>query len=314
MSNVSGQGTVFNLPNYAGMLFTADAVNTPILTAIGGLNGGKTTDNFEFSCGQTYSNGDASQPSITETASLTAPTAVGVVRSQISNVTQIFHEKVSVSYVGLSNNGRLQGMNTEGARNGVASEKDFQIACALQRIARNIEYSIINGEYNKATASGEANKTRGLLELCASNNTVDASSEALSKALMDELFTEMFDNGATFSNCVIFTGATQKKRISDIYGYAPTDRNVGGTNIKQIETDFGNIGVALNRFMPSGTILVAEMSALAPVFQPVPEKGNFFYEELAKSGASEDGQIFGQFGLDHGAGFLHGSITNLATA
>lgn len=313
MSNVSGQGTSWNLPNYSGMLFTADAVNTPILTAIGGMNGGKITNNKEFACASEYSLGDASQPTISENASLTAPAATGVVRGQTTNLTQIFQRKISVSYEALANNGRMAGINTVGQVNNVTNEKDFQIACALQSIARDIEFTIINGEYNKATSVSEVDKTRGLLEVCESNNTVSASDAELSKDLIDELLTEMYDNGAIFSNCVVITNGTQKKRISEIYGYAPTDRNVGGTNIKQIETDFGNLGVMLNRFMPKDTILIAEMSVLYPVFQPVPEKGNFFYESLAKAGASEDGQIFGKFGLDYGASFLHGSLTGLAT-
>ena len=88
-------------------------------------------------------------------------------------------------------------------------------------------------------------------------------------------------------------------------------RNIGDTNIKQIETDFGNIGIALDRFMPQTAVLAVEMSAVRPVFQPVPGKGNFFYEELAKTGASEKGQIFGQFGLDHGPAFLHLSLIHI---
>jgi hypothetical protein len=124
----------------------------------------------------------------------------------------------------------------------------------------------------------------------------------------------MFNNGAYFQNLVIFTGGSQKQRISDIYGYAPTDRNVGGVNIKQIETDFGNIGIVLDRMVPADKIGFFELSDVTPVFQPVPMKGNFFYEELAKTGASEDGQLFGQIGLAHGPAFLHGSITGLATA
>ena len=100
--------------------------------------------------------------------------------------------------------------------------------------------------------------------------------------------------------------------LSSLYGYAPMDRSVGGVNIKQIETDFGSFGIALNRFMPADTLLLADMSVIDPVFQPVPLKGNFFYETLAKTGASEDGQIFGQFGLDHGVATVHGTITGLA--
>jgi hypothetical protein len=39
-----------------------------------------------------------------------------------------------------------------------------------------------------------------------------------------------------------------------------------------------------------------------------------FYEPIAKLGAGEQGQIFGQIGLDHGPGIMHGSITGLATS
>lgn len=314
MANVSGTGTVWNLPNYAGDLFTADSTNTPILSAIGGLTGGVQTENFEFSTDSQYSLPEAKQPEITETASLTAPTAEEIVRTQNTNVTQIFHEKVSTSYVRESNRGRMSGLNTAGQQSNVqTTEKDWQIARKLEKIARDVEYTIINGVYQKADSAATANKTRGLLALCGGDGgtKVDGKNAALTKALMQQLFKAMYDAGAVFSNMVLYVGSTQKQIITDIYSYAPEDRNVGGTNIKQIETDFGNIGIALDRFMPQTAVLAAEMSVLAPVFQPVPGKGNFFYEELAKTGASEEGQIFGQFGLDHGPAFMHGAITGL---
>lgn len=314
MANQKGTGTTWNLPNYAGDLFTADAVNTPIFSAIGGMTGGVQTDNFEFPTDSQYSLPVAAQPAITETASLTAPQAEEIARSQNTNVTQIFHEKVSISYVKESNRGRMSGLNTAGQQNNVQStEKDWQIARKLEKIARDIEYTIINGVYAKATSADVASKTRGLLALCGGDGgtKVDGKSAVLTKALMQQLFKAMYDAGAIFSNVVLYVGSTQKQIITDIYSYAPTDRNVGGTNIKQLETDFGNIGIVLDRFMPQTAVLAAELSVMAPVFQPVPGKGNFFYEELAKAGASEEGQIFGQFGLDHGPAFMHGAITGL---
>ena len=82
MANITTTGTVWNLPNYAGELFTADAVNTPILSAIGGLTeGGMQTEDFEFPTDSQYNFPEAAQPAITETASLTAPAPVGIVRS-----------------------------------------------------------------------------------------------------------------------------------------------------------------------------------------------------------------------------------------
>jgi hypothetical protein len=318
MAQVSGQGTIWNLPNYAGELFTADLINTPILNMLGGLtNGGLQTFNFEFPTASEYDFPTAAQPALTETASLTAPTATQAVRVQEKNVTQIFQQAVSLSYEKLANRGRLSGINTVGAVNNVGDELAFQIDYNLKLIARNVEYTIINGAYQISTNAGVANKTRGLLAACdlTGGTSVDASNVALSKDLLQKLFRDMFGAGAMFMNPVILVNGLQKQRLSDIYGYAPEDRNVGGVNIKQIETDFGNIGVAdAHRFMPAGTLALVDMEVVKPVFQPVPDKGNFFYEELAKTGASENGQIFGKFGLDHGPAFAHGKIVNLATS
>lgn len=50
-----------------------------------------------------------------------------------------------------------------------------------------------------------------------------------------------------------------------------------------------------------------------PVEQPTPGKGNFFLEELAKTGAGTKKQIFGQIGLDHGPEWYAAKITGLST-
>ena len=89
-TNVTGQGNTWNLPNFAGDLFTADPVNTPFLTAIGGLTGGMQTDDFEFPTDSQYSFPQAQQPAISEQASTTAPTATSFVREQNTNVTPDF--------------------------------------------------------------------------------------------------------------------------------------------------------------------------------------------------------------------------------
>lgn len=314
-ANVSGTGTVWNLPNYSGELFTSSQINTPFLTMIGGLTGGGVqTANFEFATYSDYDLPTAAQPAITETASLTAPAAEEITRGQATNVTQIFQEKISISYAKQSNGGRLSGLNTAGQQNNAPSEKDFQIARKLEKIARDANYTFLNGVYQVATSAAVANKTRGIFQLASTTNTLAAAGAALDKAKLDALLLQMFSNGAKFQNMVLFTNGFQKQKISSIYGYAPQDRNVGGVNIKQIETDFGNIGIVLDRMVPAGSIGLFEMSEIKPVFQPVPGKGNFFYEELAKTGAAEEGQIFGQIGLAHGHSSVHGTITGLATA
>jgi hypothetical protein len=314
MANVSGQGTAWNLLNYAGELYTADVISTPILNAITSLNGAKQTANFEFPIDSIYAHEAAAQPAITETGSLTAPTAIGYTRTQDKNVCQIFQEKVSVSYEKMANSGRLSGINTEGLVSNVVSEKDFQIAKQLEKIARDIEYTIINGVYQISTSSAVANKTRGI-NAAITTNAIAAAGASLDKSLLDELLRTMFGNGAVFKNPAILVNGFLKQKLSSIYASQPMDRRVGGVAIDTILTDFGAISVLpAHRFQTASTLTLIDLAVVSPVYQPIPGKGNFFYEELSKVGASEDGQIFGKFGLDHGPEFMHGKITGLATA
>jgi hypothetical protein len=318
MPNVSGVGTTWNLPNFWGELFTASLEQTPFLTMIGGTSGGgKITGNFEFATSVEYEHEEASQPEISEQDSITAPTAIEYTRNQVTNVAQPFHESVILTYEKLSNYTRLSGLNTANKENNVQDALNWQISLQLKKIARDIEKTNFIGVYQKATDKDTPNKTRGMLAACELNGgtAINASGAALSKKMLEDLFKAMEANGAIFITPVIWVSGEQKTRISNIFGYAPDDRNIGGVNIKVLETDYGNIAISSpHRFMPNDTLLLADMSVISPVTQPVPGKGNFFYEDLAKNGAAERGQIWGKYGLDHGPAFMHGKITNLATS
>lgn len=308
--------TIWGLPNFAGDLFTADSVNTPLLTMSGGLTGGMITQNFEFPTASLYSFPAAAQPIISETASRTAPTTAvspNLARSQVVNVCQIHQERAEITYVKASNGGRMSGLNTAGQTNNVADEMDFQIARKLEKIARDVEFSMVQGAYVLAGNAGVANQTRGMLAATALAGGVaqNGNGVQLSLPLMQTLFLAMYNAGATFQNLVLYVGGALKQRLSSIYGFAPTDRNVGGVNIKQLETDFGNVGIVVSRFAPANTVLAIEMSVVAPVFQEVPGKGVLFVEPLAKVGATEAVQLFGQIGFDHGPAFMHGSLINV---
>lgn len=313
---VSGVGNVWNLPNYAGELFTADKAQTPLLSMTGGLTGGKQTDNFEFPTAVLFNYPAAKQPEISEENSVTAPVAEAITRSQESNVVQIHQETIDLTYAKLSNSGRMSGLNTAGQTNPI-DEKSWQIQQKLIKIARDVEYSFINGTYQKATAVNVANKTRGMIELAKTVNTVDAGSGELTTDMIKELMLEMANNGAYFGNMILFAGAKLKQKLTSLYeaqlGYnTPAARNVGGMNVTELETDFCRLGIVWNRFMPENTLLIADVSHIAPVFQVVPGKGVLFEEELAKVGASDRVQLYCQIGLAHGPAFLHGTITNIA--
>lgn len=315
-SNVTGMGTTFNLPNYAGQLYTASPTKTPFLSMIGGLTGGMQTENDEFPTGVLYEFPEAAQPEISETASTTAPTGGELVKSQQSNVTQIFHEAIEITYARLANRGKLSGLNTAGAQPEQPNEEDFQIARKLEKIARDVEFTFLNGKYQKASSAGQANKTRGMIELCSTGTTIAAANAPLSLDLLGQLYRKMANAGAIFGNMVLLANAEQKQRLTSLYekqlGYnSPAQRNVGGMSITQIENDFFQMGVAYDPFMPVDTILIVDLAACAPVFQAVPGKGVLFLEELAKTGAANRKQIYGEIGLAHGPSFLHGTLTGL---
>lgn len=317
MAQVSGLGTTWNLPNYAGELFTADPTQTPFLSMIGGLTGGRQTDNSEFSTAVLYDFPEAAQPEISEAASAAAPAASHIARTQEKNVVQIHQEVIDLTYAKQSNAGRMSGITTtQPALTG--DEKAWQIQQKLVKIARDVEYSFLCGNYQLADSADKANKTRGMLELCTSEagNSIDAEGEALSKEMLDRLFRKMAEKGAYFGNMVLLCGAYQKQVITDLYAKQfganiSTSRKIGGMNITQIETDFFKMGVVWDRFMPNDAVLIADVAHVAPVFQVVPGKGVLFEEPLAKIGASDRVQIYGQIGLAHGPAFLHGAVTGL---
>jgi hypothetical protein len=315
---VTGTGNTWNLPNYAGELFTCSPTKTPLLSMIGGLTGGMRTENDEFQTGVLYEFPEAAQPSISETASETAPAATALSREQKTNVTQIFHETISITYAKMANRGKLSGLNTAGQSANPADELDWQVARRLEKIARDVEYTFLNGTYAKAESAAEANKTRGMFELCDSGVTVAAAGAALSTSMLKGLYKAMADAGAAFGNMVLFCNSYQKQAITALYenqlGYnTPASRSIGGMNITEIENDFFKLGICYDPFVPADKILVADVSAIAPVFQDVPGKGVLFLEDLAKAGAADKKQIYGEIGLAHGPAFLHASITGLAT-
>ena len=104
----------FATPNYSGALFNKGNERTPFLSMIAGKTA--YSNSVEFVLGQNYTSEEGAIPSISEKASLTAPDATFITRSQNTNVTQIFMESIGISYAKQSNMGTLSGANIAGQR------------------------------------------------------------------------------------------------------------------------------------------------------------------------------------------------------
>ena len=309
--------TSFGVLNYSGMLFNKGNTRTPLSSIIGSKT--KTTNHVEFVTGQEYTaGGEGSQPAISETASLTAPDASVVTREQKTNVTQIFQESVGISYAKQSNMGTLSGINIENQQANPMNELDFQVAAKIQKVNRDIEYTFINGVYNKATKDSEVNKTRGLVPAIVSNVTAMAGKPLGLWDIADMVKKVYGANAPTDGLCLWCDAITlfqvNADAVQNGLTVVPASREVNGISLSSVVTPIGVVYLYLGECLPTGTALLLNLDVLAPVYQPVPGKGNFFLEPLAKTGAGEKYQLFGQIGLDHGPEWYHGKFTGISQA
>lgn len=307
--------TSFGVLNYSGMLFNKGNVRTPLSSIIGSR--AKTTSHVEFVTGQEYtSGGDGSQPEISETASLTAPDATVVTREQKTNVTQIFMESVGISYAKQSNMGTLSGINIENQQANPVNELDFQVAAKIQKVNRDIEYTFINGVFNKATSDATANKTRGLIPAITTNVTAMGNKPLGLWDIADMVKKIYGANAPTEGLCLWCDAITMFQINADAVQngltVVPAARDVNGIALSSVITPIGVVYLYLGECLPAGTALLLNLDVIAPVYQPVPGKGNFFLEPLAKVGAGEKYQLFGQIGLDHGPEWYHGKFTGIS--
>lgn len=303
-----------NTPNYSGMLFNKGNTKTPFSTMIGAHR--KTTNHTEFVTGQEYETAEGSQPEISEAESLTAPDASVVKREQKTNVTQIFQESVGISYGKMSNMGTLSGINVAGQQANPISEEDFQVAAKMAKIGQDIEYTFLNGVYQKSTGDNVPNKSRGLLTAIESN-IVDADGKMLSFMLLCEAIKCIDDSNGDTTNLVVGLDSTGRLQLNaDAAANGLTivsaGRDINGIAVDQVLTPLGTVYLKTLKYLPTGTVALFDPSIMAPVEQIVPKKGNFFLEELAKVGAGTKKQIFGQIGLDHGPEWYSAKITNLS--
>lgn len=337
MAQVSGVTTYHNSPKYEGLLWTADAepgrgTGTPFLTLMGGLNSAnmRVVPDFDYAMSAEYDYAAPAQPNIDETGAITAPDASSPVLSQARNALNIYQEAVNVTYKKLSTMSRLATditinnvgyWATEGdpVQNAIAERKAY----ILKKIARDANYTFMNGAYQQSTDSTTPSKTRGVITAC-SANAIAANGAELSEALLQELFKNVAENSSNqaFQQFpVLFVPALQKQNISKIFGNQPDAWEIGGMNIQTIMTDFGQVGVVYEPMVQASnattdTVALIAMGACRPVFNPVTTEngsaGLFLYEDLAKTGASYKGQFLAHMGIDYANEKLHGKITGLA--
>ena len=321
MSGITSLGTTFNLPNYVGELFSVSPEDTPFLSAIGGLTGGVGVNSVLFTWSQyDLRDADATRQRL---EGADAPTPEGRARSAAFNVLEIHQEQVQVSYTKQAATGQFNTPDTTndyhvGGSNAVTDELGWQLTQEFKQIARDVEKSFITGSFSYPSDNSNPRKTRGLLEAIDSNRS-NLNNAALARDDVLDLMQEVWENGGfkEAETRTLMCGARVKRALTKLFvtdvNYQESTRNVGGVSLDTIITDFGRTNLMLNRYVPADTLIVVSLEECAPRFLEIPGKGHFFAEPLAKTGAAEKVQVYGEIGLGYGNELKHGKITGIAT-
>lgn len=347
MAAFTSLGTTFDIPNYTGPLFGVSPTETPLLSMIGGLNGGRPLNSKSFEW-QTF---DLKTPGFgTPAVEGDAPSYAGRVRENVANVTQIFKYGVELSYSALANVGQLashyagfttdadQTVGAEGA-NPVRDEMAWQVMQKVKEAAIDVNYEFWNSTFANPTSNAAGRATRGLLEAISTNlialdsgsgaaadltgspaadTTINGGNGPSGTTYIEDLLKTMYDNAAPMdANLVLFCNSAQKIKITQAYTaqgtLAPRDRKIGGVAVDTLILDFATVGVVLDRHVPQDRIVVVNVSQVMPAFTTVPGKGHFFVEPKPSDGDSLKAMLFGEIGLQYGPELWHGQLDNLTT-
>lgn len=188
-------------------------------------------------------------------------------------------------------------------------------------LRHDVAYFVVN----KATDAFKVALTAGgtAITIAASQTGIAyvKAATTLTDTLINELAQAIFDGGGISEGetATMFVSSTQKAKLTAVYAalygkantYAGT-RTVAGLNLQTLQTDFGLLNVVIERALPADAIVISSVEQLDPVFLSIPGKGVLFEEALAKTGAAEKTQIYGEIGLKYGNPNAHGVIRGLA--
>ena len=316
--------TTFTRTNYTGFLGYF-APERSLLNLVGGIRAGPDglmdvgiANTIKFSMGQFHTVAGGAQPSISEDDAQAGKAPTTKTRASEYNVVQIFQEATDVSYLADSDDTKVVTSMGIGGADTPIDEGVFQIAAHLEKVATDLDYTMMKGTYHESSGSADPAGTRGIATAC-STNLVNASGGTISKELIKELARSMFTNGAPRKRPVIFAPAVLLDDITDLYEYQPQDWNIGGTQVKTILTNWGRFGLEPCVNLADTEIVIVDLDFVKVVGLPVrdKEKGGFkgvlFDEPLARVGGGDKHQIYGQLGVDYGSEKYHGRIYGLTT-
>ena len=358
-----------NINNFSGELFRVGGQRTPFLSATGGLNGGKVLQSTFWQIQAADSHTVSSEP--TKGQEGAQPTEyLGRDRVSYTGVTQVFHKGVKMTYTAMAtfqhqnpfdlsanivNSSDGDGTVTAADKlalagsNPIVDEFAEQMALALEKVAREVEWFAFNGTFadgaNVTPGSG-TREMRGLSEYCALNANADnataptfvggnvyyndtagdgsGTDQVLSFDAIAESLKRLYDAHAPMQSPVLCVSPKQlldlnKELLQGNVGITgailPRDRNIAGIDIDVIVTPFGQIGLMVidPNILPANTAFILDFAFIQPVFTNIPGYGTVFVRDIDQDDyARVSKAIYMEMGYDFGPPSYHLKITDVA--
>lgn len=321
------QQTSYDLPNYLGELFEKSQRPNAVLKLLGhpaGLNQGqiRTIQNQTFAMGVDFALGAAAQPAILEGA---APSSGQFTTNQSTNVTQIFQRSVDLTYSLQARTAAIGGTaSVPGGGAGPLVEVgtlEWQIQQTIRQMARDINYSCLNGAFVSPVNNATARKTRGIITAIATNLAANGGTPRnLTKAIVDNALKAWADNNMFNPGDTLYAlcSATQMDNLISVFEgatgfnvYATPGSEEAGVSLRTLNTRMATLKVVYEFDMPAGQILFFQPQFCRLVATPIPRKGILFVEPLGKTNAADQAQAYGEFGIDYTNEIKHGLIKDL---
>ena len=269
----AGSDTIYaqQINNFTGELFKVGGQRTPLLSSVGGLNGGKVLNSTYWQV-QVEDNAIInSEPDKGQEGS-TPTEYLGRDRAAFTHVTQIFHKGVQMTYTALASTGNQNpftlsaaitnqsdgdGTTTAGTQQGlfggnpINDEFALQLEKALEKVAREVEWFAFNGSFSDGanTTPGDGTREMWGIDYWVSlnknaNNTVAASANPLGGNCF---YNDTAGDGTGSAQVLSFDAiAGAMKRLYD--AHAPLKQPVLCVSPKQLldlntELLQGNVGI-----------------------------------------------------------------------
>jgi hypothetical protein len=327
--STSANGDTFTLPQYGGMVIEGVPAVTPFLSLVSRTSGGLmlpgggiiNTDGLKIGWENAPERGVTNQAGVVEGGT---PTSRNNINTQEYNVLQIFQEGFELTY-SANSTGTLQSgsaatlINATGI-GAMPTRKTKQVSSAIFALQKAINYQMHRGTRSMPANNSSARVMGGSATLA--GWTKDCETAALTDSLLKNFLRDGWLTYGALRGAgpyVCFCDSYFKDYIFTLYG---TNRilpssTIANIKVDVIDTSYGQIAFVLDPDMHTYSGEIIDLSEWAlygmPTIDPATggSKGIFFLEEMARTAAKQQWQIYGEISTMFGHANHIGRIYNV---